>query len=129
MPASTVVVVHDQAAAREALSAALTRAGFAVDSFSAAADCLADCDFRTVACAVVHHDMEDMTGFDLAKAFQTGWLGIPTILLARGFTGDQRARTDAGVIAVLGIPPQEQQLCDLVRQVVMAEPFRTSGAA
>lgn len=120
MSVSTVVVVNDHAVAREAVSAVLRGAGFAVQTFSSAAHCLEECDFRPVACAVVHHDMEGMTGFELAKAFQVGWLSIPTILLARAFAGDQTARTEAGIIAVLGVPPETAQLCALVRQTVPA---------
>ena len=72
MSASTVVVVNDHAMAREQLSAALRCEGFTVEAFSSAAHCLGECDFRPVACAIVHHDMEDMTGLELAKAFQVG---------------------------------------------------------
>lgn len=120
MSASTVVVVNDHASAREELLAALRGEGFTVEAFASAAHCLEACDFRKVACAVVHHDMEDMTGFELAKAFQTGWLAIPTILLARAIPADVTARAEAGIVAVLGIPPETAQLCDLVRKAVAA---------
>ncbi len=118
MSASTVVVVDDHAPAREQLLTALRGEGFTVEAFASAAHCLEECDFRKVACAVVHQDMEDMTGFELAKAFQTGWLAIPTILLARAIPADLKARAEAGIIAVLGIPPETATLCDLVRKTV-----------
>lgn len=120
MPVSTVLVVDDHAAAREELSAALRSEGFTVEAFSSAAHCLEECDFRKVACAVVNHDMEVMTGFELAKAFQLGWLAIPTILLARAVPADVKARAEAGIIAVLGMPPETARLCDLVRKTVPA---------
>lgn len=120
MSASTVLVVNDHAAAREELSAALRGEGFTVEAFASAAQCLEECDFRNVACAVVHHDMEDMTGFELARAFQSGWLAIPTILLARAIPADPTARAEAGIIAVLGIPPETALLCDLIRKTVAA---------
>lgn len=118
MSASTVLVVNDHTAAREELLATLRGEGFTVEAFSSAAHCLEECDFRQVACAVVHHDMKAMTGFELARAFQTGWLAIPTILLARAIPADLKARAEAGIVAVLGIPPETALLCDLIRKTV-----------
>lgn len=120
MAASTVLVVNDHAPAREALSATLRGEGFRVEAFASAAECLDGCDFRGVACAVVNHDMQDMTGFELAKVFQTGWLNIPTILLAHALPAGLKERADAGIIAVLGIPPETATLCGLLRKTVAA---------
>ena len=120
MAVSTVLVVNDHTAAREELSAGLRQEGFEVEAFASAADCLDGCDFRAIACAVVSHDMQDMTGFELAKVFQTGWLGIPTILLAQALPAGPQERMDAGIIAVLGIPPETAILCGLLRKAVPA---------
>jgi FixJ family two-component response regulator len=108
VPATIVLIVNDHAAARETLGAQLEEEGFAVMAYASAAQCLADCDFRHVACAVVSHDMQEMTGFELAKAFQSGWLAIPTIQ-------DPAA---AGVIAVFGLSPDLDTLCALLRETL-----------
>lgn len=120
MSASTVLVVNDQAAAREKLSAALRGEGFAVAAFASPTQCLSECDFRSVGCAVVDHEMQEMTGLQLAKTFQTGWLAIPTILLARTAPADLKERAEAGIVAVLKSPPEIPALCALVRQTLPA---------
>jgi CheY-like chemotaxis protein len=113
--ASTILVVNDRAAARGALVAVLEGEGFAVIAYASAAECLANCDFRQVACAIVRHDMGEMTGLELAKVFQSGWLAIPTILLADTLAGSPQDRAAAGVIAVLGLQPKPADLCPLLR--------------
>ena len=115
---STVLLVNDHAATREALSEVLRGEGFTVEAFASAAQCLQSCDFRSVACAVVNHDMQEMSGFELAKTFQSGWLEIPTILLAQVVPEGLHERSEAGVIAVLGMPPETAILCNLVRKAV-----------
>jgi FixJ family two-component response regulator len=118
MSASSILVVDDHTASRDALVALLCAEGFTVTAFSSAVLCLAECDFRDVACAVVSQPMQGMTGFELAKAFQSGWLEVPTILLADTLPAGLRDRADAGVIAVLGLPPDPAALCDLLRKTV-----------
>lgn len=126
MSASTILVVNDHGAAREALVALLQGEGFAVTAYASAAHCLADCDFRHVACAVVSQAMEEMTGFELAKVFQSGWLEIPTILLAEAIPAGLKEQAEAGVIAILGVPPALETLCTLLRKAVAA-PSQATG--
>lgn len=64
--------------------------------------------------------MEEVTGFQLTKTFQSGWLEIPTILLAQAVPAGLRERAEAGMIAVLGMPPETAVLCNLVRKTVAA---------
>jgi DNA-binding NtrC family response regulator len=118
VPATIVLIVNDHAAARETLGAQLEEEGFAVMAYASAAQCLADCDFRHVACAVVSHDMQEMTGFELAKAFQSGWLAIPTILLADTPPAGLQDPAAAGVIAVFGLSPDLDTLCALLRETL-----------
>ncbi len=118
MSASTVLIVNDHAPTRELISGALRGEGVTVEAFASALQCLEQCDFRSVACAVVNQDMEDMSGFQLAKTFQSGWLDIPTILLAEAVPAGLTERAEAGVIAVLGMPPETSILCNLVRKTV-----------
>ncbi|MHB1204967.1 MAG: response regulator [Rhodospirillaceae bacterium] len=115
MSASNILIVNDHTAAREGLTALLRGEGFAVTAYASPAQCLADCDFRDIACAIVSHVMEEMTGFELAKVFQTGWLAIPTILLADEFP-DRLDRAAAGVVAVLGVSPEPAALVTLLRE-------------
>jgi FixJ family two-component response regulator len=124
--AATILVVNDHTAARDALVELLREEDFAVTAYASAPQCLAECDFRHVACAVVSHDMDDMTGFELAKIFQSGWLAIPTILLAETLPGALTDRTEAGVIAVLGIPPEPNALYALLRAAVKPPSQATS---
>ena len=118
MPASNILVVNNHAVGRDALVALLNDEGFAVAAYASAADCLADCDFRHVACAVVSHAMPEMTGLELAKAFQAGWLAIPTILLADEDPAGPKDRAEAGVIAVLGLPPDRVALFGLLHKAL-----------
>ena len=111
----TVLVIDDDHAVRHSLSLLLREEGFNVETYDSGADCLENCDFREVICAIVDYHMPDMTGVELARMLRAGWLDIPVILLSAMMPehAEEAARA-AGIQAILRKPPDITHLCSLI---------------
>ncbi|MHB1207124.1 MAG: response regulator [Rhodospirillaceae bacterium] len=111
----TILVIDDDYAVRHALTLLLREEGLDVETYVSGADCLENCDFREVICAIVDYHMPGMTGVELAERFRAGWLDIPVILLSSMMpAGAEDAARAAGIQAIMRKPPDVGRLCTLI---------------
>jgi CheY-like chemotaxis protein len=73
-------IVNDEAAVRESLRFLLEVAGHAVETFASAAELL-EAETQELACVILDHHMQHMTGLDLAERLRADGLGVPIILI------------------------------------------------
>jgi FixJ family two-component response regulator len=78
---STVLVVEDDRAVREALGDFLRAAGFHVKLFSSAKDFLLERDLNDIGCLVLDVTMPGMNGLDLQQELIKADIRIPTIFI------------------------------------------------
>ncbi len=115
MAPGTVLVIDDDRAVRESLSLMLREEGYGVETYVSGADCLENCNYRDVICAIVDYHMPGMTGVQFAGLFHAGWLDTPVILLTSMMTkGVESMAQAAGIQSILSKPPDVTELCVLI---------------
>ena len=129
----TVLIVEDDAATRETLRHALTKAGWTVAEAENGRVALACIAAQVPALILLDLMMPEMDGFDIVAALggRTEWRRVPVIVLtARDLTAEDRARLNGYVHAILqkGARHRDELLAE-VRSLVAARVPRTSGAA
>ena len=67
MDSGTILVVDDDHAVRHSLSLLLCEEGIHVETYASGADCLENCDFRNVMCAIVDYHMPGMNGVETGR--------------------------------------------------------------
>lgn len=115
MSKGTVLVIDDDRAVRQSLSVMLGEEGFRVAAYVSGPDCLQNCDFRDIICAVVDYHLPGMNGVELAALLRKGLLDVPVILLSSMLPAGvaEQARA-AGIQAILRKPLDIEDLCRLV---------------
>jgi FixJ family two-component response regulator len=115
----TVLVVDDNPSVMRALRRQLQAVGFKVAAFDSAEAFLgAETPARNV-CLLLDVYLPGMTGIELCKALVASGRLIPTILMtAREDQVTQKAALEAGAIAVLYKPFDEDVLLSAVRQAL-----------
>lgn len=114
-----VVVVDDDPAIRKALARLLRSASLEVEVFGSAGDLLARNGSLRPACLVLDVHLPDVDGISLLRQLVTATPGLSVVMI----TGDQdpelRQRAlQAGAVAVLGKPFDEERLLDEVRRAL-----------
>jgi FixJ family two-component response regulator len=116
-----ISIVDDDEESREAVAVLTRSLGFAVATFSCAAEFLSSPDFLQTACLIADINMPGMTGVELHRHLVKEGHGIPTILITAYPDDTVRARAIAdGVIAYLSKPCSEVDLLDCVQAALKA---------
>ncbi|WP_158808961.1 response regulator transcription factor [Beijerinckia sp. L45] len=112
---TSVGIVEDDTAVREALCFSLEREGFTVRTFGSATAFLEDGDALRLDCLVVDQQMPEMTGVELVIALRRRGCLIPAILITTWPDHALRLRAiEAGCRAVLEKPLTGSALADLI---------------
>src|SRR5262245_21007161 len=106
-----VSVVDDDQFFRESMGRLMRSMGYAVESFSSAADFLASPRLAEAACLIADVHMPTMTGMELYRHLIKAGRTIPTILLTAYPNDVDRAHAlEHGVVCYLPKPIDEQNL-------------------
>src|SRR5262245_12286954 len=106
-----VSVVDDVQLFRESMGRLMRSMGYAVESFSSAADFLASPRLAEAACLIADVHMPAMTGMELYRHFIKAGRTIPTILLtAYPNDADREQALNDGVVCYLRKPVDEELL-------------------
>jgi FixJ family two-component response regulator len=106
-----ISIVEDDQYVRESMRKLLASLGYAVETFSAAADFLASPLLPATACLVSDVQMPGMTGVELHKRLINAGYAIPTILFTAYPDEDVRRRAlKAGVVCYLCKPVDDVHL-------------------
>ncbi len=115
MSIGTVLIVDDDRAVRHSLSLLLREEGFDVQTYMSGRDCIENCDFRDVICALLDYHLPSMNGLELAEVLRRDRLGLPVILMSSILPASIEDRARAmGIQAVLLKPPNVEELCGLI---------------
>jgi FixJ family two-component response regulator len=114
-----VVVVDDDPSIRRALTRLLRSASLDAESFASAGELLAQNGFFHPACLILDVHLPDMNGISLLRQLVAAAPGRPVVMI----TGDRdpelrRQALQAGAVAVLAKPFDEQRLLDEVRRAL-----------
>ena len=119
MPRAPLVsVVEDDRYFRESMRRLMRSLGYAVETFSSAADFLASPHLLETTCLISDVQMPEMDGLDLCRNLSATGRSIPTILIT-AFPNDadrDRALND-GVVCYLSKPVDETLLTRCLRAV------------
>ena len=114
-----VSVVDDDQFFRESMGRLMRSMGFAVESFSSAADFLASPRLAEAACLIADVHMPAMTGMELYRHLIKAGRTIPTILLTAYPNDVDRAQAlKDGVVCYLSKPIDEQNLFRCLREAL-----------
>src|SRR5262245_46017815 len=106
-----VSVVDDDQLFRESMGRLMRSMGYAVESFSSAADFLASPRLAEAACLIADVHMPAMTGMELYRHLIKAGRTIPTILLtAYPDDADREQALNDGVVCYLRKPVDEELL-------------------
>jgi|SRR5262245_25410760 len=112
-----VSVVDDDQLFRESMGRLMRSMGFAVESFSSAADFLASPRLSEATCLIADVHMPAMTGIELYQYLIKAGRKIPTILLTAYPNDEDRAHAlKDGVVCYLPKPINEQNLLRCLRE-------------
>jgi FixJ family two-component response regulator len=112
-----VSVVDDDQLFRESMGRLMRSMGFAVESFSSAADFLASPRLAEATCLIADVHMPAMTGIELYRHLIEAGRKIPTILLTAYPNDEDRAHAlKDGVVCYLPKPINEQNLLRCLRE-------------
>jgi FixJ family two-component response regulator len=111
MPGTLVSIVEDDLFFRESMRRLMRSLGYAVETFSSAADFLASPRLLETACLISDVQMPVMSGLELHRNLIDTGHTIPTILItAYPNDADRDHALDDGVICYLGKPIDEKLL-------------------
>lgn len=116
---SLISIVDDDEDYRAAMALLARSLGFAVETFSSAAEFLASPCLLQTACLIADINMPGMTGVELHRRLVKGGHAIPTILITAYPDDAVRTRAIAdGVTAYLTKPCSDAALFGLVRSAL-----------
>jgi FixJ family two-component response regulator len=116
---SLVSIVEDDRFFRESMGRLMRSLGFAVESFSSAADFLASARFAETVCLIADVHMPAMTGVELHRHLIEAGCAIPTILITAYPNDIDRSRAlNDGVVCYLRKPINENQLIRCLRAAI-----------
>lgn len=115
----TVLVVDDDADARQSLEFLIRSVGLNSRSYASAADFLASPDVETAGCLVLDLRMPGMSGLELQERLNEMNVGIPIILLTAYAEVPIAVKAmKAGAIDVIQKPYSQQVLLDRIQQAL-----------
>ncbi len=116
---SSIVVIDDDEAVRDSLSALLSSAGFQVNTYESGPSFLESEDVRVVNCLIVDLEMPELTGLDVLNRLVAEGNMVPVILISGncGTAAWQRAKR-ASFAACLEKPFSDEQLLEAVRNAL-----------
>lgn len=116
---ATVFVVDDDVAVCVALSRLIRTAGFHVETFGTAAECLGDDRLKDSDCLVLDVHLPDLSGLDLQARLSQLGLDLPIVFITgRGDIPMSVRAMKAGALEFLTKPFDDQQLLDAIEQGV-----------
>lgn len=121
MPESqpVIAIVDDEMSMLRALRRLLRSAGFAVVTYTSAEEFLQSGLQHRIACLVLDVQMPQMTGFDLLAQLAASGMALPVIIItARTDEQTRRRAEQAGVVAYLRKPFEEEALLEAIRRAV-----------
>lgn len=108
---STIAVVDDDGAVREALKGLLRSAGFRVELFSSAEEFLNSGQIEDISCVVLDVRMPGMSGVELQERLNGSRVAIPIIFMTAHGDASVRARAlQGGAIDFLQKPFTDEAL-------------------
>jgi two-component system, LuxR family, response regulator FixJ len=115
----TVLVVDDDADARQSLEFLIRSVGLNIRSYPSAGDFLASSDLETAGCLVLDLRMPGMSGLELQERLNEMNVGIPIILLTAYAEVPIAVKAmKAGAIDVIQKPYSQQVLLDRIQQAL-----------
>ena len=115
----TVLVVDDDADARQSLEFLIRSVGLNIRSYASAADFLASPDVESAGCLVLDLRMPGMSGLELQERLNEMNIGIPIILLTAYAEVPIAVKAmKAGAIDVIQKPYSQQVLLDRIQQAL-----------
>jgi two-component system, LuxR family, response regulator FixJ len=115
----TVLVVDDDADARQSLEFLIRSVGLNIRSYASAADFLASPDVESAGCLVLDLRMPGMSGLELQERLNEMNVGIPIILLTAYAEVPIAVKAmKAGAIDVIQKPYSQQVLLDRIQQAL-----------
>lgn len=115
----TVLVVDDDADARQSLEFLIRSVGLNIRSYASAADFLASDDVESAGCLVLDLRMPGMSGLELQERLNEMNVGIPIILLTAYAEVPIAVKAmKAGAIDVIQKPYSQQVLLDRIQQAL-----------
>jgi FixJ family two-component response regulator len=124
-PRSTVFVVDDDDAVRDALATTLAAAGFAVAPFRSARACIDGDRGGGPACLIVELDLPEIDGLALLRMLPDAGIDLPVIMTSRRL---RRRRLPDGLAAWVGMlekPFGREELLRLIEAALEAVAPRT----
>lgn len=114
-----VIVVDDDEAVRDSLSALLVAEGYQVKFYASATEFLRHEHGRTSDCLILDHNMKRMTGLALAERLRAEDRRLPMILISGNLTAATRKRAEKlDIVTILEKPFSDEELLSAVRQVL-----------
>lgn len=116
---SNIVIIDDDEAVRDSLSALLSSAGFQVSTYESGPSFLESKDVRAVNCLIVDLEMPELTGLDVLNRLVAEGNMVPVILISGncGTAAWQRAK-QARFAACLEKPFSDDKLLEAVRNAL-----------
>ena len=112
---STVAVVEDDFAVRNALAFSLQVEGFSVRAYECAEDALRDGRLAEIDCFVIDYRLPSMDGVGLLEALRSRGIGAPAVLIASTSSAAMRAAAAAAGAPVIDKPLIGNELFDFLR--------------
>jgi FixJ family two-component response regulator len=117
--APTVVVVEDDATVRSALARLLEIAGFEVEAFGSAEDCLASGVVASAHCLVCDVHLPGDSGLELCRRLMQAGSKAPVIFITGHDSPTARAEAEhLGAAAYLPKPFEGRALLDAIRSAI-----------
>jgi FixJ family two-component response regulator len=120
--APLISIVDDDDSLRSSLGNLLRSAGLRVQEFASADAFLGSQNVRETACLILDVRKPSMNGLDLQRHVAAANWRVPIIFITSHADDDARARAlDAGAIAFLYKPFQEQEILDAINAAFRTE--------
>jgi FixJ family two-component response regulator len=117
-----IAIVDDEVTMLRALRRLLRSAGFAAATYTSAEEFLRSGLQQRIACLVLDIQMPGMTGLDLLTRMAASGVALPVIIITARADEQTRLRAEqAGVVAYLRKPFEEEALLEAIRRVLAAE--------
>lgn len=116
-----VYIVDDDDAVRDSLRLLLKSSGFNVQVYGGA-QLFLESDIEKAGCLLLDLHMPDMSGLELLRLLRTkGWHKPVIVIGGRRDAGLDKQVLEAGAMAILSKPFDEESLFDLVRKALATE--------
>lgn len=117
---SRILIVDDDTACRELLSAFLARAGYSVDQAYDGVDALARLEAREYGLVITDYSMPGMNGLHLLSALKRRWPDTRVIFISADLSGVMSQALREGALACFSKPFDGARVVETVSQVLRA---------